>query len=54
MNQIVTYGTKQSSSGGSSGGKTVVSKVPYYDCDGSGHGYWEITYSDGSKEYPTF
>ena len=64
VNKIVTYGTKgassQSSSSSSSsssqqsGGKTVVSKVPVYDCDGSGHGYYEITYSDGSQEWIVF
>lgn len=31
-----------------------VSRVPYYDCDGSDHGYYEITYSDGSTEYVDF
>ena len=31
-------------------GKTVVSKQNYPDCDGSGHGYYEITYSDGTTE----
>lgn len=35
-------------------GKTVVSKKAFYDCDGSGHGYYEITYSDGSVEYEDF
>ena len=35
-------------------GKTVVSKTPVYNCDGSGHGYYEITYSDGSTEYEEF
>lgn len=61
-NKIVTYGTKSSgnSSGGSEGGgssdggRTVVSKQPVYDCDGSGHGYYIITYSDGSVEYEEF
>ena len=36
------------------GKKKEVSRVKYDDCDGSGHGYYEITYSDGSvkiKEY---
>ena len=28
--------------------KKVVSKKKYMDCDGSGHGYWEIKYDDGS------
>lgn len=32
----------------SAGGKTEVSRQAYDDCDGSGHGYYEITYSDGS------
>lgn len=36
------------SSGG--GGKYEVSRQAYPDCDGSGHGYYEITYSDGSVE----
>ena len=60
VDKIVTYSSQSSSSsqGGSgsssSGGKTVVSKVPVYDCDGSGHGYYEITYSDGTVEYQEF
>lgn len=70
VNEIITYGTKETSqsngasgsSGGSSnsgsssaqGGKTITSKVPVYDCDGSGHGYYEIHYSDGSVEYEEF
>lgn len=36
------------------GGKQVVSKQAVYDCDGSGHGYYVITYSDGSVEYKEF
>lgn len=32
----------------SAGGKTEVSRQAYDDCDGSGHGYYEITYSGGS------
>lgn len=36
------------------GGKQVVSKQAVYDCDGSGHGYYVITYSDGSVEYEEF
>lgn len=36
------------SAGGTAGGKTEVSRQAYDDCDGSGHGYYEITYSDGS------
>ena len=35
-------------------GRSVVSRTPFYDCDGSGHGYYEIVYSDGSIEYEEF
>ena len=35
-------------------GRTEVSRSPFYDCDGSGHGYNEIVYSDGSIEYEEF
>ena len=41
----------QASSGQSAAapqGKYEVSRQAYDDCDGSGHGYYEITYSDGS------
>lgn len=34
--------------------RSVVSKKAFYDCNGSGHGYYEITYSDGSVEYEEF
>ncbi len=63
VNKIVTYGTKgeskqnsskDNSESDNSGGKTVVSKTPVYNCDGSGHGYYEIVYSDGSTEYVEF
>lgn len=33
---------------------SIVSKKAFYDCDGSGHGYYEITYSDGTVEYERF
>lgn len=36
------------SAGSTAGGKTEVSRQAYDDCDGSGHVYYEITYSDGS------
>lgn len=32
----------------SGGGVYEVSRQAFDDCDGSGHGYYEITYSDGS------
>lgn len=70
VKEIVTYGTKKQAaqSNNSTGnntasttapatksqGKTVVKKVPIYDCDGSGHGYYEIYYSDGTVEYEEF
>lgn len=33
---------------------TVVSEQDYPDCDGSEHGYREITYSDGTVEYQDY
>lgn len=52
--KVIKVGTKEEtpSSGGS--GRSVVSKKAFYDCNGSGHGYYEITYSDGSVEYEEF
>lgn len=47
INQVVVKGSKTN-------GKTVVSKEKVYDCNGSGHGYYIITYSDGSVEYVDF
>ena len=35
-------------------GRTVVSKQRVEDCDGSGHGFYIITYSDGTVEYEDF
>ena len=35
-------------------GKHIVSKERVEDCDGSGHGYYVITYSDGSVVYQDF
>ena len=35
-------------------GKTVVSKQAVYDCDGSGHGYYVIKWSDGTETYEEF
>ena len=66
VNKIVTIGTAtQNNSSQSSqqdnnssqtqqSGKQVVSKQAVYNCDGSGHGYYVITYSDGSVEYEEF
>ena len=33
---------------------SILSKKAFYDCDGSGHGYYEIRYSDGTVEYENF
>ncbi|MCI9059871.1 MAG: DUF348 domain-containing protein [Lachnospiraceae bacterium] len=52
VNKVVRVGTQEESSGDS--GRSVVSKKAFYDCNGSGHGYYEITYSDGSVEYEEF
>ncbi|MBQ6336386.1 MAG: G5 domain-containing protein [Ruminococcus sp.] len=65
VNKIVTYGTSDDSGysdGGNQGGgsdstptgRTVVSRQQVPDCDGSGHGYYIITYSDGSEEYEEY
>ncbi len=44
----------QQSGGGSGGGVTEVKRQKFDDCDGSGHGYYEITYSDGSVAYEDY
>lgn len=57
VNKVVKVGTKEEAptpSTPSGSGQSVVSKKAYYDCDGSGHGYYEITYSDGSIGYEEF
>ena len=38
----------------SSGAKSEVKRQKFDDCDGSGHGYYEITYSDGSTSYEEY
>lgn len=53
VNKVVRVGTQEESSPSSSE-RSVVSKKAFYDCNGSGHGYYEITYSDGSVEYEEF
>lgn len=56
VDKIVTQGTKPKPTAKSSGGKgkKVVSRKKVYDCDGSGHGYYIIKYSDGSVKYKDF
>ena len=51
VNKIVVYGTKTVTT---TSGKKVVSKERVEDCDGSGHGYYVITWSDGSVTYEEF
>lgn len=34
--------------------KSEVKRQKFDDCDGSGHGYYEITYSDGSTKYEEY
>ena len=41
-------------SGSDDGGVYEVSRTDVPDCDGSGHGYYIVTYSDGHKEYPEY
>lgn len=50
ITQVVTKGEKKETSGE----RTIVSKEKVLDCDGSGHGYYIITYSDGTVEYEEF
>lgn len=46
VSQVVTKGTKSR--------RTIVSKQKVEDCDGSGHGYYIITYSDGTVDYKDY
>lgn len=58
QDKVVTQGVKKSQpatqKATSSGGKTIVSKKRFDDCDGSGHGYYEIKYSDGTVKYEEY
>ncbi len=51
VDKIVVYGTKTVTT---TSGKKIVSKERVEDCDGSGHGYYVITWSDGSVTYQEF
>lgn len=46
VNAIVVKGTRER--------RRVMSKEQVFDCDGSGHGYYIITWSDGAVEYQDF
>ncbi len=57
--KIVVYGTKvvvqaTRPQQPTTSGKTVVSRERVDDCDGSGHGYYIITYSDGTVKYEDY
>ncbi|MGN0483988.1 MAG: G5 domain-containing protein [Lachnospiraceae bacterium] len=66
VNTIIVKGTKkkpkpvaqkqpaQSAQPAAPAGRTIISKQQIYDCDGSGHGYYVITWSDGTVEYQDF
>jgi len=56
VTEVVEYGTKRTTTTTrkTKPAKYVVSKEAVYDCDGSGHGYYIITYSDGSVVYQDF
>ncbi len=60
VNEIVLQGTKKKQTSSSSSGKTtyngkkIVKTERFYDCDGSGHGYYEYTLEDGTTAYEDF
>lgn len=54
VSKIVMQGTKKKPAAGGSSGSNIVSKEKVYDCDGSGHGYYIITYKDGTVKYEDF
>ena len=56
VNAVVVVGTKTNAPERETGsnGKEIVSKVAVPDCDGSGHGYYVITYADGSVDYQDY
>ncbi len=57
INEVIEIGTKKrptTTTRKTNSGRYVVSKEKVYDCDGSGHGYYIITYSDGTVVYKDF
>lgn len=52
VTKVVSVGTKEEAPQAPE--RSVVSKKAFYDCSDSSHGYYEITYSDGSVEYEEF
>ena len=53
VNAVVLVGGKEEAETGANG-KVIVSKVAVPDCDGSGHGYYVITYADGTEDYEDY
>ncbi len=49
VDQIVTVGTQEQATE-----KQEVSRVQYPNCDDPSHGYYEVTYTDGSTEYEPY
>lgn len=52
VDKIVTQGTQEKPT--TNNGKHIVSKQRVDDCNGSGHGYFVITWSDGSVTYEEY
>lgn len=52
VDEIVVRGPKKKAP--SSGGKTIKSKQKVANCNGDGHGYYVITWSDGSVTYEEY
>ena len=46
VDKIIAYGPRPAEDV-----RTVVSKTPVPNCNGDGHGYYDILYSDGTHEY---
>ncbi len=56
VTEVIEVGTKRTTTTTrrTTAGRYIVSKEKVYDCDGSGHGYYIITYSDGTVVYKDF
>ena len=53
VNAVIVVGTKSAAPEPQTGanGKVIVSKVAVPDCDDPSHGYYVITYADGTEDY---
>ncbi len=49
VDKIIAYGPRPAEDV-----RTVVSKTPVPNCNGDGHGYYDILYSDGTHEYEEY